>query len=289
MIKPAARTPTVLPFLAHRRAARGMIVLVLVLLAGVVPAVACGPDTDCVVGDRTYRIRLPVPAPDGDGSGAILFAHGHGGTAAEIMADDELARAASDLGVALIALQSTPRGWALPGSPAALAGERTDETAYVDQVVADASRRFSIVPRRILVSGISAGAMLVWTLACERGASFGGFAPIAGTFWAPLPRDCPSLPSMLRHVHGTADTVVPLDGRPIRQSRQGNVLSAIALFARLGNYMPAHRVEVDGLDCSVQQNAAGAALALCLHGGGHDYRVRDIVAAWRALTSRPGF
>jgi polyhydroxybutyrate depolymerase len=272
-----------------RAARRGLMVLALMVLAGIGPAKACGPDSDGVVGERTYRIRLPAPAPGGDRIGAILFAHGHGGTAAEIMADDDLARAATELGVALIVLQPAPRGWVLPGSPAAVAGEPGDETGYVDQVVADASRRFSIAPRRILVSGISAGGMLVWTPACERGASFGGFAPIAGTSWTPLPRDCPSLPSMPRHIDGTADRVVPLEGRPVRQSRQGNVFLAVALLAGLGGYGPPRRVELDGLDCSLQHNAAGADLALCLHGEGHVYRVRDIVAAWRALAARPGF
>ncbi|HEV7266130.1 MAG TPA: hypothetical protein VGN83_14595 [Falsiroseomonas sp.] len=261
----------------------------LLLLGGAMAAHACGPDTDCVVGQRGYRIRLPDGASGTGGIGAILFAHGHGGTAAEIMADDELGRAAAALGVALIALQASPPGWALPGSPSVPTERRVDELAYVDGVVADAARRFAIMPQRIMVSGMSAGAMLVWNLACERGQYFAGFAPIAGTFWAPLPADCPSLPAILLHVHGTADHVVPLEGRAIRQSRQGSVFSAIALFARLGGHGPARQVRMDALNCALQRNAAGAELALCLHEGGHDYRVRDIVTAWRAIASRPDF
>lgn len=274
---------------AVRHLSGAILALMILLPGGARPALACGPDTDCVVGDRSYRVRLPAGAPGTEPIGAILFAHGHGGTAAEIMADDELARAAAALGVALIALQASPPGWALPGSPSAPAGGRVDEISYVEGVVADAVRRFSISPRRVMASGMSAGAMLVWHLACVRGQSFAGFAPIAGTFWSPLPAECRSLPVMLLHIHGTADRVVPLEGRAIRQSRQGSVFSAIGLLARVGEYGPARQVRIDALDCSLRRNAAGAELALCLHEGGHDYRVRDIIAAWHAIASRPGF
>lgn len=266
-----------------------VLAVALLLTGGVTQAVACGAVTDCAVGDRVYRIRLPGGTPANDGIGAILFAHGHGGTAAEIMADDKLARAAAAERVALIALQASPRGWAIPGSPSAAAGGGGDEIGYVERVVADAARRFAIAPRRIMASGMSAGAMLVWNLACERGRSFAGFAPIAGTFWTPLPADCPSLPGMLLHIHGTADRVVPLEGRAVRQSRQGNVFSAIALFASLGGYGPARQIRMDALDCTLRRNPAGAELGLCLHDGGHDYRVGDIVTAWRAIAARPGF
>ena len=63
---------------------------------------ACGSDTDCVVGDRIYRIHIgEKTAPE---MGAIVFAHGYRGSAAGVMRNGSLKGLADELGIALIAL-----------------------------------------------------------------------------------------------------------------------------------------------------------------------------------------
>ncbi len=237
-------------------------------------AEACGPDSDCKVGDRTYRIALP----DGDGPyGAIVFSHGYRGNAAGVMDNPAFRKMAKDLGVALIATKSGGEDWLISRAPRKGFTDDSRELPYFDAVLADVTARYPVDPDRILASGFSAGGMMTWTLACRRPDAFAGFLPISGTFWAPLPQDCEDGAVNLIHIHGTDDAVVPIPGRAIDDARQGDVEAAIAaLHARGGYDAPlAPLAPPEGLTCDGSANADGDILALCLHPGGH-----QVSAAW---------
>ena len=79
-----------------------IILLILAILAAPM-ALACGADSDCMVGDRSYRISLPegVDVP----VGAVVWAHGYRGTAAGVMRNGSLRKMVHAEGLALIALQ----------------------------------------------------------------------------------------------------------------------------------------------------------------------------------------
>jgi len=250
-------------------------------IAGAPPVHACGADSDCLVdGGRSYRIRMPQNTADAN-PGAIFFAHGFRGSSAGVMRNKSLASMAESLGVALVALDAGGEDWALPGSPHPPAGR--DEMAYADNVIADVTARFGIDPTRIVASGFSAGAMLVWNLACERGSSFAGFVPISGTFWAPVPESCASAPASLIHIHGDSDKTVPLLGRPIARTRQGAVPKALAMYARHGDFGPARKQRVGDLSCKTQRNPDGKILAFCAFSGGHSFRTGFLSQAWGML------
>ena len=253
---------------------------------GPTAARACGPESDCAVGQRVYRIAVPDEWR-GSPRGAILYAHGYKGSAAGVMRNQGLRAAAESLGVALIALQARGDAWSLPNGPRALrTGEPADlsgEIAYVEAVLADTAARFAIAQERVMATGFSAGGMLIWELACRRSDLAAGFAPISGTFWAPVPEDCPAPAASLVHIHGTADEVVPLDGRAIGPARQGRVAGALALYRRHGDFSPAGRETRDGLACERSTNDEGRLLAVCLHGGGHRLDGALVTAAWALL------
>jgi polyhydroxybutyrate depolymerase len=204
------------------------------------------------------------------------------------MGDDALGQAVSGLGLALIAPQSAGRSWASQGSPFFAATGGVGELPYIAAVAEDAAARFPIDRGRILASGISAGGMLVWTVACLRGDLFAGFLPFAGALWAPMPEVCPAPPAMLRHVHARHDPVVPLEGgpAPIAGFTIGNVFAAMEVMARSGGFGLAAPERLGGLACEVRRDARGGELSLCLHDGGHDYRVEDVLAAWHDLARR---
>lgn len=261
------------------------------ILLGAMPvaARACGPDTDCVVGERTYRIRMP-PLPAGGGRvGAILVAHGYRDTAANMMADSELAAAVSGLGLALIAPQSKGEVWTLPHAPSGGDRPPLDEVSDMDRLLADVAARFPVDRARIMAAGMSAGGMLVWHLACHGGGLFAGYAPVSGTHWAPVPATCPAGPVTILHSHGTDDPVVPLAGRPIGDGRQGDVTEAVRLYAEFGRFGPPVEARSAGLSCTRRSNAQGRVLELCLHPGGHELRAEDIVRAWRTLMALNGW
>jgi len=234
------------------------------------PARACGPDTDCRVGGRSYRIALPegAAAP----VGAVIFAHGYRGTATGVMRNKALRRVVAGHGLALIALQTGGDDWTIPYAPGHADADGAEEFAYVDAVIGDAANRFGVDTGQIVAAGFSAGGMLVWNLACAMPGRFAGFVAVSGTFWRGPPESCASPPASLVHIHGEADTVVPLTGRPIRETWQGDVAEVLAMYARVGGFRPAGESAVGTLRCRQSRNEAGALLDFCLHPGGHSFR-----------------
>lgn len=259
------------------------------LLAGLlavwptVPAAACGPDSDCRIGDRHYRIRMPAGHDGKTPVGAIVHAHGYTGNARQAMRSKGFAAMARRMNMALISTKSSGRDWSLPGSPSHNKIAGADELAYYDRVLDDAARRFAIDRKRLIATGFSAGGMMVWNLACHRSEQFALFVPIAGTFWEPLPATCTSPPANVVHVHGDSDKTVPLKGRPIRDTHQGNVFRAIEMYAEFGRFGPPSAMTLRGLRCQLRRNSGGRLLTFCLYKGGHSFYIRHIRQAWDLL------
>lgn len=255
----------------------------LLTILSALPAVACGPDTDCRIGDRHYRIRMPAGHDGKTPIGAIVFAHGYTGNARAAVQSKGFAAMARKMNVALISTKSAGRGWTLPGSPKHGKVAGADELAYFDRVIEDAAKRFPIDRKRLVASGFSAGGMMVWNLACHRSQKFAGFIPIAGTFWAPIPKTCTTPVASVVHVHGDADKTVPLGGRPIRETRQGDVSQVLKMYASYGDFGSVKTATPRGLRCHVRENAAGHILNFCIYMGGHSFYIRHIRQAWEML------
>ncbi len=262
-----------------------LLMVVVVTALSPMTAMACGEETDCTVADRSYRVHLPPGFQITGKSGAIIFVHGYRGTASGVMKNKALTWLADELGIALIAVQAANGEWNLPGVPHQDALEGVDEPAYFDAVLSDATARFGIDPQKVLVSGFSSGGMMVWHLACYRGNAFAGFVPMSGTFWEPVPDDCPTGAVNLIHYHGTEDPTVPLAGRQIKDAHQGDVYKAIAMMARVGDYHPVTGETIGDMTCERQENAEGKRLELCLFPAKHMFRIDNLKRAWLAFES----
>lgn len=245
-------------------------------------AFACGPNTDCVIGDRTYRIALPETQND-EPIGAIVFAHGYRGSAQGTMRNKNLREMASDMGLALIAVKSYAEDWQIPNVPADPGTDGHIEYDYFDAVITDATTRFAIDADRIMMTGFSAGGMMVWELICNRPDLFAGFAPIAGTFWLSPPATCAESIASVIHIHGTEDKIVPLTGRPIGPTHQGNVFEALEMHRAKGDFGPVQTIETSGLRCDRRSNASGAILDFCTFAGGHAFKLDFLRYAWSRL------
>ncbi|MEM8853745.1 MAG: PHB depolymerase family esterase, partial [Pseudomonadota bacterium] len=275
------------PLTEMKHPRRTLLAAAALLTLGLAPAAACGPDTDCVIGERTYRIAMPDGATDATPVGAVVFMHGYRGTAQGTMASDRLRAMAQDLGVALIAPKSGGEDWLIRNAPRKGFEDDSRELAYFDALLADVTTRFPIDPGKILAAGFSAGGMMTWTLACHRPDRFAAFLPIAGTFWAPEPESCDVEAVDLVHIHGTADEVVPIAGRPIADVRQGDVRTAVARYGRDGGYAGEVSVATDALAMACEGSSApsGAHLILCLHGGGHGLDADWVAWAYRTFVA----
>ncbi len=276
-----------MPFSIAKGLARLVPVFAAVLLAGLLnlvpPVMACGAETDCLIGERTYRIRMPEGHDGEKKVGAIFFMHGWRGSAAGVMRNKSLGKAVSDLGLALVAPKSAFEDWAIPGTPS---GAEPVELEYFDALIAEVTSKYPIDSSKLVASGFSAGGMMVWNLACDRGDRFAGFVPIAGTFWEPTPTSCSSPPVNLIHIHGTTDKMVPIKGRPIGQTRQGNVNEVLAMYSGDGGYRKERSYTVSGLElaCEESTNPERRILELCLHSGGHSMKKGYLIHAWKRLT-----
>jgi polyhydroxybutyrate depolymerase len=201
------------------------------------------------------------------------------------MRNKALTRAASDLGVALIAPQGAEQTWSFPGSPS----HHRDEIAFFNTLLDDVLQRFPIDRSRIMASGFSMGGSMVWHLACRMSDRFAGFAPIAGGYWDPAPENCDGPVPNLIHVHGTADRTVPIEGRPIGTFyRQGDIINGMDKWVRIGrcaNETPVH-LQDGRLTCERRRSCTGALIELCLHPGGHSLRTEWVTRAWQALAAR---
>lgn len=244
---------------------------------------ACGAHSDCPVGDRFYRIVLPDSYETNQPVPALVFAHGFRGSARGVLRNPKLKGLASDLGAALIAVKSVGPGWDLPNGPRTLQSDGSEEFAYFDAVVEDAVSRFAIDEERVVVSGFSAGGMMVWNLACARPNRFAGFIPISGTFWKAPPDTC-SLPvASVVHIHGDADKTVPLLGRKVGPTKQGEVPATIDMYGSFGDFGRPERKTYDGLTCKEQANESGNKLDFCLFSGGHWFNPEHLRHGWSQL------
>lgn len=237
------------------------------------PALACGPETDCIVGDRTYRLYVPEGV---EPAGALVWAHGYRGSAAGAMRNGAFRRIADARGWAFVALKSAGDDWEIAHTPRNPQREEVLEYDYVLDVIADLNKRFPLAPDQTILTGFSAGGMFTWTMACGLTAPFAGFIPLSGTFWDPVPETCTAPPKPIVHIHGTEDGVVPLGGRPIGPTRQGDVPTALEMFSDYAGLGTESAVtEIGDMSCATR-DGNGVFLEFCTFTGGHSFSAKRL-------------
>lgn len=238
---------------------------------------SCGGDEPCHTALGEYHSLSP---PGWDGQSplpAILHFHGGGSSGRAVVNNKPFVEPILARGYAVLAPTSMVRpgrtrgGWSVAdGRP-----PQRDEVAFAHQVIADAQVRFHIDPARVLVTGFSRGASLVWDIACVSGPDFAAYAPIAGGFWRPHPSECAGGPVQMFHAHGFTDTTVPLEGRPLRGGAfaQGDIFEGLQLLRQTngcGNLRPDEFDVGEPLRCRIwTECTSGAQLEFCVHDGGH--------------------
>ena len=249
-------------------------VLCCLLLGAGGGALAAGPCDPCrLAGEGNFHVR---PPPGWDGAAklpVLMFLHGFTGDGADILADPEVAGPAAAQGFLLVAPDGLDRGWSHQGSPS----QARDDRIFLHGVLAEVKRRFPVDPRLIVLGGFSQGASMVWDMACFAPLGFSAFLPFSGGFWERMPTAC-TAPVNLRHVHGTADTTVPLAGRTVREHwQQADIERGFAIWRETDHCTaPPERHMPDGdLVCETWLCHTRRTLELCLHPGGH-----ELAAAW---------
>lgn len=258
-----------------------------VTIACAAPARACDATTPCEIASGRYFVRAPQGWDGKSPLPAAVFFHGYRSSAADTMSDAALGEALSKAGVLLVAPDGAKGSWTIEGK---LSTGR-DDMAYVRDLLADLRRRFPVDERRLVATGFSAGGFMDWQIACAAGDLFAAYAPVSGAFLDPVPENCPTGPVSLRHIHGTTDAVVPMEGRWIAQGRvrQSDVRASMERLRVLDGcpVLPAQTEWRGELTCDIwpaRTCASGRALELCLHAGGHAFDPAWIVESmeWAA-------
>ena len=247
------------------------------------PAMACGENTRCMIGDRHYYIAMPDGHDGRSDVPVIIFAHGLQGTAEGTMQNPRLRRIANDLGAAFVAVKSAGASWSQENAPRTIPGDGRKALAYFDAVRRDMINRFPVDQDRIIVSGASTGGMMTWGLACYRSDDYAAFVPMSGTFWSPVPPTCSGRTASILHFHGDKDQTVPLDGRAVAGTRQGSVPEALEMYRTFGRFGPRTRTRSGDLRCDVRSNRSGNILSFCLYDGRHSFRSENLRTAWQML------
>lgn len=244
-----------------------MTLLLLLLACGREDPLVCNDAGTCyeVEGGRYY-----AQAPEGwDGEAAlpvVLHYHGYGGTGLGALTSSVIQDMRAR-GYLVVTPDGLDNSWAHVGSPS----KARDELAFFDAVWADVKARWPLDEDLRLATGFSQGGSMAWDIACYRGDRFTAFMPTSGAFWEPLPELCDT-PMTLMHTHGTSDSTVPMSGRPIGNSMQGDVLEGVAVL-RATKQCPEDPDLVEPVgetECQVWTSCAlGGELRLCLHDGGH--------------------
>ncbi|MEM7668089.1 MAG: hypothetical protein AAF317_02930 [Pseudomonadota bacterium] len=251
--------------------------LVILFLFGLSsPVLACGGSERCDVAEGYY---LASPPPEWDGQSplpVVVFYHGWNSSPEGMFRNRAMLNAVHKRGAMLVAPYARTGYWRQIGDGRAERGR--DELAYARAVMADLKRRWPIDETRVLASGFSRGASMVWNLACYGADLFTAYVPIAGGFWNSNPPDCPSGPVNLRHIHGQSDRVVAFDEIGIYNSMP--IPEGMTLLRRLN----ACRAEPDGNSSRTRYECqdwttcdSGRTLSICLHPKGH-----SIPAEWVA-------
>ena len=263
--------------------------MVFLRLAGVIAALLIGSTSafsqpcgdakyPCQVGLGTYHIALPPTPSDNGKRPAILFFHGAGGLGSDVISETFYLHPFIKAGYAVIAPNGLVRvnlglgtGWSFRPEGA----QQRDEMAFTKEVIADAVEKFALDRDRVIMSGFSIGASLVWYLACKDPALATAYAPLAGGFWRPHPKTCAG-PIDLLQTHGWRDQTVPLEGRPLRNGEiyQGDIFEGLQQWRAIDG---CKRLRADSFETGAiywirtwSSCESGRELALALHPGDHD-------------------
>jgi polyhydroxybutyrate depolymerase len=208
----------------------------LIVAAAVVGVAGCGggaqkraaadppPAPSCPPAGRSDvdggHLRMPAGARPGATPLIVVMVPGGDGDRSDRLG---VAAAATRQGFAVVYPTSDDGFWSL---------NRVQGTADVDAVSGLLERTLAggcFDPKRIAITGVSNGAGFAARMACELPDRFAAVVPVAAGYRALDPCPATARASFL-DIHGTADTVVPYNGK--RPDRAGSVPRYTARWAR---------------------------------------------------------
>jgi polyhydroxybutyrate depolymerase len=245
------------------------------------------------VGGRTRSAIVHVPPSyvPGRPTAVVLVFHGGGGSGAQAERAYGMNPIADREGFLVVYPNGTSRGgnlltWNAANCCAYAYESGVDDVAFVDALLDELEREYSVDPRRIYAAGMSNGAMLTYRLGCRLADRLAAIAPVAGALNESSCAPSAPLPAIV--FHGTDDRHVPYDGgygpASLYPHYDTPVSHAVSFWVAHNGCSPTPATETSASGSIVTDTygggAGGAEVVLTtIRGGGH---------AWPGSIGRPG-
>lgn len=170
--------------------------------------------------ERTYRIYVPSSIPSDQIIPLVVALHGGTGWGEQFEKTSEFDKVADKAGFLVVYPDGNDIA-RIPGKGgvwnagdccgfAAENAEDIDDVSFISKVIDEVKTQYQIDNSRIYATGHSNGGMLAYRLACELSDKIVAVGIQSGTNgFGPC---TPGRPVSLIHIHGTADTNVPING-----------------------------------------------------------------------------
>lgn len=150
---------------------------------------------------REYILHVPPSYTGSDAVPLVVNLHGFAGSAQAQARNSALPAKADEEGFIVVTPQAT-------GDPAQwdIVADSSDVT-FIDDLLDELTADLCIDQARVYVTGLSNGAAMTVTLACQLSDRIAAIAPVAGVYSCP-----PTEPVSVIAFHGDADPAVPFEG-----------------------------------------------------------------------------
>lgn len=222
---------------------------------------------------RNYLVYVPDSLPAGTQAPLVLAFHGGGGGPQGFAERTGLMGMADRYGFLLILPEGVRNSWNTGADTGYASRSGVDDVGFVSALLDTAAVNYPVDSSRVYATGMSAGGMLTYRLACDLPGRFSAIAVVAGTLATPT---CSGADEVsLLHIHGTNDENVPLEGgageMSARTASYPSVYSAIDLF-KSRNQCGGGSMSSPAQDTSCETSACadGETVQFCqVQGGGH--------------------
>jgi polyhydroxybutyrate depolymerase len=186
------------------------------LATALVALLLCGPALarDNVSVDIDGRRYVAVLPDDPRNAPIVLALHGGGGHPEQFDRSSGFSQAAADAGYLVVLPEGSGysifKTWNTGHCCGYAQRAGVDDVAFLDDVVEDAAARFGANPNRVYATGLSNGSMMAELYGNQRAGRVRAVAGVAGTPDPSTLTGDGAVPVL--HVHGDADTHVPIEG-----------------------------------------------------------------------------
>lgn len=168
--------------------------------------------------DRTYLLNLPPDFYDTAGFPLVILLHGFGGSAAQAEQDYGVTAKGNAEHFVVVYPEGIGsdgryhlRSWNAGNCCFVAQGDDINDVHYISSLIDCLVANYKVDPKRVYVAGMSNGAMMAYTLACQLSDKITAITSVSGTLIASSPC-APSRTVPVLEIHSAQDTKVPFNG-----------------------------------------------------------------------------